>query len=56
MIGGQPLDRAIASDPQFRSRYRFRREFVFREFREERADYPGYYLDVFEKRSPGAPR
>ena len=56
VIGGQPLDRAIASDPQFRSRYRFRREFVFREFREERADYPGYYLDVFEKRSPGAPR
>ncbi len=54
VIGGQPLDRAIATDERFRARYRFRREFAFRDWSDRRPDYPGYYLDVFEKRTRAA--
>ncbi|MDP6977780.1 MAG: hypothetical protein QF570_04145 [Myxococcota bacterium] len=48
LLGGQALDHAIATDARFRARYRFVREFVFRE---ERTNFPGYYLDVFERRA-----
>lgn len=59
LLGGQALDHAIASDPRFGARYRFTREFVFRE---QRSELAGYYLDVFVRRasrsdpSPRPPR
>ncbi|MCP5044777.1 MAG: hypothetical protein GY944_27420, partial [bacterium] len=51
VVGGQPLDHAIASHPSFAQRYRYVNEFVFRR---QRQDYPGYYLDVFERRNARA--
>ena len=47
VVGGSQLDVMIAKHPQFGSDYRFAREFVFRKHGPE---FPGYYLDVFEKK------
>ena len=49
VLGGQAIDHAIASHPAFAERYRFVREFSFRA---QAPGFPGYYLDVFERRPP----
>ncbi len=53
VLGAWPFDREIAEHPDFARRYRFVREFRFREAGPP--DGHGYYLDVFE-RLPGTDR
>jgi hypothetical protein len=46
--GGKEIDQSIAEHPSFGRNYRFVREFVFRA---HSAEFPGYYLDIFERKS-----
>ena len=47
VLGGREIDVQLAGHVNFARDYRFVREFVFRDHTPQ---FPGYYLDVFERR------